>query len=320
MHDIDAFEEHIQVCESAAIAPAGLRAVTWNIERGYRLGAVIEELKEEKADVLMLQEVDVGCARSYLNDTGAEIAKALGMQVVFVPEKGAISSGSGPSRQAGHEGVAILTPHTILDFRALPLPSTTPDNPPPNKRRTALRVEIDSPIGPVVCYCLHLDAFAGRSSRVKQFRPVLDDALLTISKGKAVVIGGDFNTHNHGIARLSRRMSGPDGMTGLGKTEAQWWEDTVFRDTTLRDPFAKNDDSHNTWVSVGPVAVWGGKIDWLLYSTRTLTHLTHHVSRGGTASDHPYLRLDLFFQLRSLSGLPSGAVDPDAEAVATGQP
>ena len=60
------------------------------------------------------------------------------------------------------------------------------------------------------------------------------------------------------------------------------------------DPFDKSDDSHNTWISVGPITVWGGKIDWLLYSDQSLTCMTKHISEGNISSDHPYLRLDLF--------------------------
>ena len=79
----------------AAIIPAGLRAVTWNIERGYRMQSIIDELKREDPDVIMLQEVDVGCDRSYLNDTGAELAAALNMQVVFVTEKEYVNGAMG---------------------------------------------------------------------------------------------------------------------------------------------------------------------------------------------------------------------------------
>lgn len=109
-----------------------------------------------------------------------------------------------------------------------------------------------------------------------------------------IVLGADLNTHNHGLARLSRKMSGTEGLAGLGKTEAQWWEDVVFKaGSGLRDPFGKSDDSHNTWIHVAGIPVWGGKIDWLCYSEKTLVCDAHHISEGGRSSDHPYLRLDL---------------------------
>ena len=43
----------------------------WNIERGYKLSAVVAALKAIDADVVALQEVDIGCDRSGNEDTGA---------------------------------------------------------------------------------------------------------------------------------------------------------------------------------------------------------------------------------------------------------
>lgn len=63
-----------------------LRVVTWNIERGIEMKDLLRELKTLAADVLLLQEVDVGCARSGNVDTGAIIAKALGMQLLYATE------------------------------------------------------------------------------------------------------------------------------------------------------------------------------------------------------------------------------------------
>jgi endonuclease/exonuclease/phosphatase family metal-dependent hydrolase len=45
--------------------------IQWNIERGYQLAGIIEELRSINADVPSLQEVDVGCERSGGVDTGA---------------------------------------------------------------------------------------------------------------------------------------------------------------------------------------------------------------------------------------------------------
>ena len=44
--------------------------IQWNIERGYKLAAVIAELAACNADVIALQEVDIGCDRSGGEDTG----------------------------------------------------------------------------------------------------------------------------------------------------------------------------------------------------------------------------------------------------------
>ena len=68
-------QDHIASCsEGGAVGPyQGLRVVTWNVERGYRLGAVLEELRGEQPDLVLLQEVDYGCRRSFSNDVGGEV-------------------------------------------------------------------------------------------------------------------------------------------------------------------------------------------------------------------------------------------------------
>ena len=358
--------------------------VQWNVERGYRLGSVVAELVDEQPDIVLLQEVDVGCNRSFLNDVGGEIALALGMHCAYASEKDGVnelrgakedhadpgdeaagvaagvaavpsgggaggeepagsggsggsgdggsgsggggssggSSGGGASLRAaqnpispnwgGVEGVAVLSKYPITSVRAIALGlASSPSQAGTSggqsygggKARVALRVEVAAPdhIGPVVCYSCHLDAFAGRTARVHQLQPVLEDAAITAfeamaaGKGSAphLILGGDLNTHNHGLARFSRKFSGEEGMAGLGKTEAQWWDEVVFANTALKDPFDKAGDSHNTWITVAGIPVWGGKIDWLLYSEATLVCDGHFVSEGNKSSDHPFLRVDL---------------------------
>lgn len=51
-------------------APKTVKLLQWNIERGYQLPGIIEELRKIDADVISLQEVDVGCERSDGLDTG----------------------------------------------------------------------------------------------------------------------------------------------------------------------------------------------------------------------------------------------------------
>ncbi|BDA41513.1 hypothetical protein COCOBI_02-2940 [Coccomyxa sp. Obi] len=63
-----------------------LRLVQWNIERGYELEKVIEELQRLDADVIALQEIDIGCERSGNVDTGVAIAEALQLNYVFLCE------------------------------------------------------------------------------------------------------------------------------------------------------------------------------------------------------------------------------------------
>ena len=47
-----------------------LLTMQWNIERGYKLDQIVQALKQIEADVIALQEVDIGCERSDSIDTG----------------------------------------------------------------------------------------------------------------------------------------------------------------------------------------------------------------------------------------------------------
>lgn len=317
----------------------GLRVVSWNVERGYRLASVLSSLKNEMADVIMLSEVDCGCARSQMIDVGAEIASALKMCMVFATEKirvndefyGADSPSSVSDADAfdGVEGIAILSFFDVLDHEPLFLPDASKKND-PRKQRLALRATIRAGDRHVDVVALHLDAYAGRSSRVEQFRPVLDrleqrkQEYSENNNGendRAVVVGGDLNTHNHGLVALIPGMTGDDywlrrlwrGESSQNnaqdssssshqlqqhwnQTEAEWWQANVFDSTTLVDPFDKSHNGHhNTNVHVGGLKLWGGKLDWLLFDRDYLRCTGKFVSRGNEASDHPYLRLDLDF-------------------------
>ena len=101
--------------------PSPLTLLQWNIERGYKLQRIIEELKRVDADIISLQEVDVGCERSGGLDTGVEIAKALHMNYVFLSEFEEIRSPlRSPLEQGGGvHGNAILSKFDFVDVQVI---------------------------------------------------------------------------------------------------------------------------------------------------------------------------------------------------------
>ena len=61
----------------ATWSPSSLRIVDWNIDRGLQLQAVIDFLASTKADILILQEVDLNARTQWpsLGDFRAEIPR-----------------------------------------------------------------------------------------------------------------------------------------------------------------------------------------------------------------------------------------------------
>ncbi|KAI7843360.1 hypothetical protein COHA_003056 [Chlorella ohadii] len=107
-------------CRPAGFTPPcgeTIKLLQWNIERGYQLAGIIEELKAIDADIIALQEVDVGCERSGGADTGLAIAEAMGLNYVFLCEFEELHS---PLRDArtqggGVHGNAILTKFDVSE-------------------------------------------------------------------------------------------------------------------------------------------------------------------------------------------------------------
>ncbi|KAK9797737.1 hypothetical protein WJX73_003326 [Symbiochloris irregularis] len=98
-----------------------LRILQWNIERGYQLQRIISELKAADADIIALQEIDIGNERSDKYDTGVEIATQLCLNYAFLCEFEELHS---PQRSAdaqggGVHGNAILSKFDISNVRAI---------------------------------------------------------------------------------------------------------------------------------------------------------------------------------------------------------
>jgi hypothetical protein len=67
---------------SSLAAGQPLRVVQWNIERGIEFDAILAELRQLQADVILLQEVDHGCDRSKGLDVGAPLKCSTQLQLV----------------------------------------------------------------------------------------------------------------------------------------------------------------------------------------------------------------------------------------------
>lgn len=142
-----------------AAAPGGrpyvFTAVTHNIRHGARddgavdLEGIAAALRSAQADLVGLQEVDVGQFRSGLADQARRLAAALGMEAVFGPAR---------ERGLGLYGNALLTRHPVRWWRVIPLPGDL-------EPRSALIARVETPGGPVTVAVTHLGLSAADRGR-----------------------------------------------------------------------------------------------------------------------------------------------------------
>jgi endonuclease/exonuclease/phosphatase family metal-dependent hydrolase len=162
-----------------------VRAVTWNINHaGPRgLGAVAEALRAQDADLIALQEVDMGCARSGGVLQARALGEALGMSWGFcraIPFDG------------GEYGVALLVKPQLVGGR--PLRVTTFRLPGGRLPGEEPRVLLGARAGGLRVFVTHLDLFD--DLRLHQAEAVC----AAISSTSRAVLLGDFNEGPHGPA------------------------------------------------------------------------------------------------------------------------
>jgi endonuclease/exonuclease/phosphatase family metal-dependent hydrolase len=177
--------------------------ISWNIEKGKRWDALLACFDREEfrtADLLCLNEVDDGMARSQNRHVAAELASRLGMQYVFGPAYREFTKGIGDERLAlgendvGVQGNAILTRLPILEQKNILLPICHDPFNDEEKRsggRRALAVRLDCGSGQSFAVAnTHLEVLTTAKCRSRQMRHVLKE----IGEGP-VLLAGDWNTN-----------------------------------------------------------------------------------------------------------------------------
>lgn len=187
--------------------PTRVRAVHWNLEHGNEYAqierALLTHPELRDADLVLLNEADLGMARSGNRDVAADLAQALGLHGVFAALFLELTPGRDDdlrfaARRENQEslfGVAILSRWPIIEARVVDLPS-------PERiqfdlermigRHVGLAAAIERPGASFVAVSAHLEVHRTRAHRAAQVR-VLADALQ--GETRPVILAGDFNTH-----------------------------------------------------------------------------------------------------------------------------
>jgi endonuclease/exonuclease/phosphatase family metal-dependent hydrolase len=186
----------------ASWPPDTIRVVDWNIDRGLRLQEIIEFLDAQRADVLILQEVDLNARRTRYRNIAEEIARQLRMNYVFGCEFQELAQGR-PDSPAFHGQATLsswpLQAPRIIRFRHQSnfwkpkwfLPRTEPFQ----QRlggRIALVTEVKLRAHRIVTYNVHLESRGDDQLKLLQLSETLDDARQCL-RSQPVVLAGDLN-------------------------------------------------------------------------------------------------------------------------------
>jgi endonuclease/exonuclease/phosphatase family metal-dependent hydrolase len=206
---LDGFEWDV---EGPTHVPTGreVRAVAWNIERGKRWAGVGQLLREhpelEGADLVLLNEVDIGMGRSGNVNVPRMIAQTLGLNYVYCNYELLLSPGDHFERSHGEantlsmHGAAVLTRLPLSRVGAVTLPEYTDKFHADEKRlggKRALMCEVATDAGPITVVLPHLDPFAGPRHRGRQMRRIVD--CLDRFGNDRVLLGGDLNTNTYDL-------------------------------------------------------------------------------------------------------------------------
>lgn len=160
--------------------PQRLSVMAYNVKHGLGMDGAIDlervaaVIRAQDPDVVTLQEIDRGCARSGRVDQARALGELCGMQHVF---------GEFMPYDGGSYGMALLARHPIVA-------STNHVLPPGTEPRSALEARIRLPGGrEVVVTGIHL--YNTEAQRLAQARALVE---LYAEEALPTVLAGDFNS------------------------------------------------------------------------------------------------------------------------------
>jgi endonuclease/exonuclease/phosphatase family metal-dependent hydrolase len=178
-----------------------LKLLTWNIERGVEFESIFHVLEAERADIMILQEVDRNTNRTGRRYVDRDLAARLKKQGVWESEFKELGQG-----KDAFIGNATLSSLPMTSTRALRFKAQTDGWKPvwylPNWSivqpriggRVALITEHDWNGRKLVIYNLHLESKGQEVLRVVQLEEALEDAA-KYPEGTAIVMAGDLNVN-----------------------------------------------------------------------------------------------------------------------------
>lgn len=197
-----------------------LRIAHWNIEKGKHVDAIIATLRNHpilrEADLISLNEADVGMNRSAQRFVARELGEALNMHVAFAPCYLEFSKGYGEDltmpgeNTVALQGNAILSRYELHNPRVIELPLCYDHFEHAEKRignRNALAVEIEFKGRRMSFITTHLEVRNAPACRAKQIAAILTE-LEKPNVPRPAVIAGDFNSNTFARGGMLRTFGG----------------------------------------------------------------------------------------------------------------
>ncbi|MBV9155743.1 MAG: endonuclease/exonuclease/phosphatase family protein [Acidobacteriaceae bacterium] len=195
-----------------------MRVVNWNVDRGLRFEAIADFLASQRADLILLQEVDIAARRTRCRNIAEELAMRLRMNYVFGREFDELSQQRGNGR--AFHGQATLSRYPQANARLIRFGRQSnfwrprwfmPRLEPFQVRlggRIALITDVEIPEGETVkVYNVHLESRGNDKLRLAQLQEAVRDASKH-APWDALVLAGDFNfdvLHHKSAATLAER-------------------------------------------------------------------------------------------------------------------
>lgn len=177
-------------CSSApakkeALAPVALRVMTYNIQHGAGIDKKVdllrtaEAINHEQPDIVALEEVDKGVARTDKRDLTAELAALTHMTGYF---------SNNFNFQGGEYGNAVLTRFPILMETNLHYHMLHP-----KEQRGVIQMILDVHGRKLLFLATHLDYHPGNAERLLNIAQIKD--IIKAHPGLPVILCGDFNDY-----------------------------------------------------------------------------------------------------------------------------
>lgn len=209
-------------CTSARPAPEQIvKVLVYNIHAGKdaegvdNLPRVAEIARATRADVALLQEVDINTRRSGRVDQPSVLAELTGLRPVF---------GKTLNYDGGLYGIAVLsrwpvTHDTLFGLRVTPRQERAGGSYEP---RGVLHVLIATPYGPLHILNTHLDPSANDRFRRQEAATLLRLADQLRRSGETVFIGGDLNANpDSRVLEMFTEAGWNDAWDGCGEGEGK---------------------------------------------------------------------------------------------------